>query len=131
MGWAVFANSDRVMGKDVNIGKLRQGAQPNGGAAIIGEDHKRCARCAEQSVIRDAIQNRAHPMFANAEPKVAAAGIVAREIATVLNVVHCRSVQIGAAAHEQRHCFRDRLQYFAAGFSSGEFRVRRKLGDFG
>ena len=70
-------------------------------------------------------------MFANTEANVASAWILAREIAAILDVIHGRSVQIGAAAHQQRHRLRDWLQYLAASFSSGQFRVRRKLGDLG
>ena len=58
------------------------------------------------------------------------AGVVAGEIAAVLDVIQCRSMQIGAAADEQRHRLRDRLQRFAPGFPGRDFRVFRKLGDF-
>src|SRR4029077_4782731 len=110
MGWAIFADADRVVSKNVNVWKLRECTEPNSSAAIVGKYHERRARRAEQPMIRDAIQDCAHPMLANAEADVAAAGSVSCEIAAVLNVVHCRSVQIGAAADQQRHCFRNWLQ---------------------
>src|SRR5438094_7066229 len=105
----VLTNADRVVSKNVNIGKLRQRGQSNGSTAIIGKHHEGRTRCAKQSVIRYAIQDCAHPMLANAEADVTATRSVPREIAAVLNVVHCRSVQIGAAADQQRHCLRDWL----------------------
>ena len=82
-------------------------------------------------MIRDAVENRAHPMLANTESDVAPARIVPREIAAVLDVVHRRSVQIGAAAHEQRHRLRDRLQHFAAGLARGQFRILWKVWNLG
>src|SRR5437899_13016891 len=98
MGWAVLTDADRVVRKNVNIGKLRQCAKPNGSTAIVGKHHDCCARCAKKSVIRDAVEDRAHPMFANAEADVAAARSVPPEIAAVLAVIRCRSVQLDAAA---------------------------------
>ena len=78
-------------------------------------------------MIRNPVQDRAHAVLANAEVNVATFRIVPREIAAVLDVVQCRSMQIGAAAHEQGHRLRDRLQRFTAGFARGQFRVFRKF----
>src|SRR5437879_5605702 len=100
MGRAVLADADRVASKNVNVWKLRQRCEPNGSAAIVGEHQEGRARSAEQSMIRDTIENRAHPMFANTEPNVATGGSVPREIAAVLDVIHGRSIEIGAAAHQ-------------------------------
>src|SRR2546430_5685418 len=47
MSGTIFTDADRVMSENVSIGKLRQRGQPNGSAAIIGKNHKGCARCAE------------------------------------------------------------------------------------
>jgi len=49
------------------------------------------------------------------------------EIAAVLDVIHCRAVQIGTAADKQRHRLRNRLHYFAAGFARGQFRILGKI----
>ncbi len=106
---AVFAYADRVMSENVKIRQLRKRAKPNGTTAIIGKHRERGARRTKQSVIRDAVEDRAHTVLPNPEPNVAAAEIVAIKIAAVLDVIHCRSVQIGAAAHEQWHRLRDRL----------------------
>ena len=131
MGRAVFANTDRVVGKNVNIGKLSQRAEPNRRAAIVGEDHKRGARCAKKSVIRDAVEDRTHPVLANAKVDIAALGIVAGKILTVLDVVQGRSVEVCAPTHEQRHRLRNRLQCFAARFARRQLRVLRKFRDLG
>ena len=100
---AVLADADRVVGKNVNVGKLRECAEPNSSAAIIGEHQEGCARSAEQPMIRNAVKNGAHAVLANAETEVASAEIIAIEIAAVLDVIHCRTVQIGTAADQQRH----------------------------
>ena len=70
-------------------------------------------------------------MFANAEADVTPAEIIAVKIAAVLDIIHGRSVQIGAAAHQQRHRLSDRLQRFAARLARRKFRVLRKIRDLG
>ena len=80
-------------------------------------------------MIRDAVENCAHAVLANTKPNVASAGIIAVKITAVLDVIHSRSVQISAAAHQHRHGLGDRLQRFAAGFARGQLRIRRKLGN--
>src|ERR1043166_97657 len=103
MRGAVLADADRVVGKNVKIGKLRECAEPNSSAAIIGKHHERSARCTEQPVIRNAVEDGAHAVLAYPKTNIAPCEIVAIKIATVLDVIHCRSVQIGAAADQQRH----------------------------
>ena len=78
-------------------------------------------------MIRDAVQDRAHAVFTNPEADVSPTGIIPVKIAAVLDVIHRRSVQIGAAAHQQRHRLRDRLQRFAAGLPRSQLRILRKL----
>src|SRR5262245_62361047 len=94
----VFAHADRLVGKNINVRKLRQSAEPNGSTAIVGKHHERSARCTEQPVIRDSVEDGAHAVLAYPETNVAPAEIVAIKIAPVLDVIHCRSVQISAAA---------------------------------
>ena len=48
---AVLADADRVVGKNVNVGKLRECTEPNGSAAIIGKHHERRTRGTEQPMI--------------------------------------------------------------------------------
>ena len=82
-------------------------------------------------MIGNAVQDRAHAVLADPKANVAAFWVVAREILAVLDVVQCRSVQICAAAHKQRHSLRDRLQRFAARFARGQFRILRKFRNLG
>ena len=126
---AVLADTNRVVCENVKVRKLGQGRQTNRSPAVICKYGECCARRAKQPVVRYAVEDRAHAMLAYPEANVAPAGIVAAKIPAVLNVIHRRSVQISAAAHKQRHRLRDRLQDFAAGFASRQFRVLRKLRD--
>src|SRR6266849_9692705 len=98
MGLAVFAHANRIVGENVDVRKERERAEANGRAAIIGEDKKRCARRAKDSVIGNAVHDRAHAVLANTKMDVATAGIVPREIAAVLDVIQGRSMQVGTAA---------------------------------
>src|SRR5712692_7855120 len=97
---SIFADADRVMRENVDVRQPRECAQSNRRAAIIGENGKRGARGAKKSVIRNTVENRAHAVLANAEANVAALWIVARKVLAILDVVQCRSVQVGAATHE-------------------------------
>ena len=119
------------MRENVNVGQARQCAEPNGGATIISEDHERRAGGAEKSVIGNAVHDRAHAVLANPKANVSATGIVTREIPAVFDVVHCRSVEIGAPTHEQRHRLRDRLQCFTTCFARCQLRILRKFRNLG
>ena len=66
-------------------------------------------------------------MFPNSKPDIAPLRILASEIFAVLDVVQGRAVKIGAAAHEQRHRLRDRLQGFTARFAGRQLRVLGKF----
>ena len=55
-------------------------------------------------------------MLTNAETDVTAGEIVAIKITAILDVIHCRSVKIGAATHNQRHRLRDWLQGYSDQF---------------
>src|SRR6202040_3891310 len=101
--------------------------ESNRRATVIGEDQKRRARRPENSVIGNSVHNRAHAVLANTEADVAAARRFAGEIAAVLDVVQCRSVQIRTAANQNRHRPRDWLKGFAAGFAGRQLRVPWKL----
>src|SRR6266576_840868 len=106
MRWTIFTNANGIVRKNVDVRQTGKRGQTNRGTAIISENEKRCARRAEHSVIGNTVQNRAHTVFANAEVNVTTFRRVARKIATVLNVVQGRSVEVSAAADEQRHRLR-------------------------
>src|SRR6266567_947427 len=100
MGRAIFTDTNRVMRENVNVWKPGERAQADRGSAVISKNKERRARRAEHAVIRNPIHDCAHSVFADAEADVASAGIVPGEIATVLDIIQGRSMQIGAAAYE-------------------------------
>src|SRR5947207_663202 len=71
VGGPILADTDRVVGKDVNVWQLRERSETNRGPAIIREHQKRGTRSAENSVIRNAVHDRAHAVFANSEMNIA------------------------------------------------------------
>src|ERR1700716_1302542 len=95
---AILTDADGIVGEDVNVRQPGERGEPDGWAAIVRENKKRRARSAEDTMIADAVHDRAHAVFANAEVNVTARIVVAGEIAATLDVVEGRTVQIGAAA---------------------------------
>ena len=51
-------------------------------------------------MLRDAVEDRSHAVLPDAETNVPSREIVAIEITAVLNVVHRRTVQVGATTGE-------------------------------
>src|ERR1700726_3084334 len=129
MGRSVFANTNRIVGKNVNVRKLGKRGQTNRCPTVIGEDQKRRTRRPEDSMIRNSIHDRAHAVFPNTEMDVATGWSVTGEIPAILDVIQRRAVEIGAAADEKRHRFRNRLKRFASRLACRELRVLRKLRD--
>src|SRR5438093_7050090 len=120
MGRAVFTNSDGVVRKYVDVWQTRKCAESNRSAAIVSKNHKRRAGRAKHSMIRNAVQDRAHAVLANSEANIATTWTIAGEIATILDVIQGRSMQIGAAADEQRHGLYDPLQRFTPRFTRSQ-----------
>jgi hypothetical protein len=86
MSRTVFAEPDRIVGEDVNHVDAHQRRQPERGPAIVAEDEKTRAVGDEAAVERDAVQDGAHSMFADAEVQIASRIVVALEIAPVDDV---------------------------------------------
>ena len=77
VGRTVFAQPDRVVRPDVGDRQLHEGRQPNRAAHVVAERQEGAAVGAGAAVQGDAVEDRAHRMFANAEvqhPTVRAAG---------------------------------------------------------
>ena len=118
------------MRENVNVRQSRQRCESNRGPGIIGENKKGRTRGPENTVVGHAVQDCAHPMLADTETDVAAARIVTSEIAALLDVIHGRAIEIGAATDQIRHRFRDRLKHFATRFARRQLRIERKRRDF-
>src|SRR5579875_202962 len=83
---AVLAESDRIVGKDVDDVQLHQRRQSNRRPAVVGEHHEARTIRDKTAVQRDTVQDRAHPVLTYAEMQVAAAPVAALETAAVLHV---------------------------------------------
>src|SRR5438874_12765661 len=93
----VLTDANRIVREDVDVGQTSKRTKANRSAAIIGKDEKRRARGAENSVIRNAVHDRAHAVLANTKMDIAAFRSLTREIPAVLDVIQCRSLPIRAA----------------------------------
>ena len=60
----------------------------------VGKYEEGRAAAAEDAVVGDAIADGTHGMFTNAEPDVAACEVVGTEVATILDVVFGRTVEV-------------------------------------
>src|SRR6266851_2130590 len=109
MGRAIFAEADRVMRKDVDDVQAHQRGEPNRRPTIVCEDHEARAERNQTAVQRDAVEDRAHPVLADAEMEIAADVIVALEIAAVLQVGEGRLVEVRGAAEQARYALPDNL----------------------
>ena len=117
------------MRENVNVRQSRERREPNRGTTIIGEDKKGRTGCAENPVVAHAVHDRTHAVLPDSEMNVAAFRLVTRKIASVLDVVQSRAVEIGAAADQKWHRRGQRLQNIAAGFARRNLRVARKFRD--
>ena len=129
MGRTVFADANRIVSENVYVRQLRERRETDRGPAVIGENQKRRSRRAENSVIGNAVHDRAHGVFANSEMNVATCRRFPGKIVPILDVVQGRPMKIGAAADEKRHCLGERLEGVAAGFPGRDLRVLREFRD--
>ena len=72
VGRAVLAEADRVVRPDVGDRQLHQRGQPHRRAHVVAEDQERAAVRAGAAVQRDAVEDRAHAVLADAEVQRAA-----------------------------------------------------------
>ena len=72
---AVLAEADGVVRPDVDDAGLHQRGQPDRAAHVVAEDQERAAVGAGRPVQRDAVEDRAHGVLADAEVQRAAVGL--------------------------------------------------------
>jgi hypothetical protein len=79
VGWPIFPNSDRIVGKDVDHRDFHQSAQPDCRAAIVTEDQESGS---ERSNLRQGqpIEDGAHSVLANTEVEIPPGRILRAEI---------------------------------------------------
>ena len=142
MRWAILAERDAIVGEHMHHVQSHQCGQPDRRAHVIGEDKKRRAVCNEASVRGQAIDDRAHRVFAHTEMQIASAmapaaairslGIFVRirrriEIAEVFQRGFGRGIQIRRAAAQRRQLRRNRIHHLAGGDACGHaFGIRGK-----
>ena len=80
-------------------------------------------------MIADAVHDRAHAVFADAEVDVATRRVRSSKIAPVFDVIERGTVQVRAAADQEGHRLGKRLERFASGFAGREFGVVRESRD--
>ena len=142
---SVFAQGNAVMGEHVDDPLLHHGRQPHGRAHVIGEDQEGRSVWDDAAVYGHAVQNRAHPVLANAEVQVAtgvtpaaaartlrvARGSIGRfEIARAFQRRVRRGIQIRRTAHQRRKFGCNRVHHLSGGHAGlHPLRVSRKNGN--
>src|SRR2546426_11584575 len=107
----IFADTDRVVGEDVNGRNLHNRAQPDRSAGVIREDQE--ARAVRPNLRkREAIEYGGHEMFADAEMKISSGGRFSKEVTGAVKGQSSfrRRRQIGCASDYPRHVFSYRVQ---------------------
>ncbi|MNX84449.1 hypothetical protein D3C86_1162460 [compost metagenome] len=120
VGRAVFAQTDRVMGQDVNHAHAHQGGQADRRAAVVREDHEGAGVGDDAAVQGHAVHGRAHAVFTHA-PVDVTTGVVGRvEDLGVLDEGVVRAGQVGRAADQFGDGVEHRLQRLARGLARGQ-----------
>ena len=119
MSGSVFTNTNRVVGEDVDHGKLGQSGEADGGANVVGEDEEGRAAGTEEAVVSDAVANRAHAVLADTEPDVFTVGSLGAEVAGVLDVVLGRAVKVSRTSEKAGDEFGNFVDDDATGTASG------------
>ena len=112
---AVFAHADGVVRVDIKHRQFRQRSDTHRRTRVIGEHQKGRDAGAENSVVSDAVGDRRHAVFADAEADIASTTVGRIEVRRAVDEVERRAVEIGATTDQQREFVRDRLENVAAG----------------
>ena len=137
VGRAVLAEADRVVRPDVGHRQLHQRGQPDRPPHVVAEDQEGAAVRPGAAVQRDAVQDRAHRVLADAEVQGPAVG-VAREHLGLVNLGDERRLarhrgvvaagQVGRAAPQLGQHRRQRVQHLAGRLPGRDaLRVGREL----
>ena len=122
VGRAVLAETDRVVGPDVDDRQPHQRRQPDRTAHVVAEGQERAAVRAGPAVRLDPVHDRAHGVLADAEvqhPAVRAAReglglpVGGQEAGLALRGGVVRLGQVGRAAPQLGHLRRDRVDHLA------------------
>ncbi len=100
---AILAEPDRVVRPDVGHGEALERRETHRGSHVVGELQERRAEHAEAAVRVHAVQDRAHPVLADAEVEVATRERVVRDGVGALDQRVRRGSEVGRAADELGH----------------------------
>ena len=129
MGRAVLADSDGIVGENEGRRQLGQRGEADRRADVIGEDAEGRTAGAEDTVVGDAVADRAHGVLADAEPDITAERVLGGEIALAGEIVFRGTEEIGAAGEELRHGLGHVIDHLAARRAGSVLVVGRERGD--
>ena len=103
---SVFADGDGIVREDIKQRQFRKRGNAHGRTHIVFKGQERRSRRFENSGVSNAVQNRAHGVFANAEPDVAPGVVVDVKISAVFDVGFDGAEKVCATGKNQRIVFR-------------------------
>ena len=83
--WSIFTETNRVMREDEDAAEVCERCEAQSAAQVVAKRQERCNEWNQPAVIRDAVRNCAHRMFAHAVANVAAR-FSGGELATTMDV---------------------------------------------
>ena len=125
VGWAIFAQADRIVGHHIDRWHAHQRRQPHRPARVIGKAHEGAGIGPDAAMQDHAVQGGGHPMFADAEMDIAALAVARRKYAQIGGFGVVRSGQVGGPADGFLH---DRIDHLQRQFGRA---ARGNLGLFG
>ena len=100
MRGAILAQKDRVMGEDINHGKLHHGGKPDRGSHVVTEDEVGRTKHLEKTADGDSVGDRGHGVLSYPEVEAPALGIVRREDIHPFHVSRGRMQQVRRPAND-------------------------------
>ncbi len=116
MGRAVFAETDRIVSKNIDGSQAHHSSQANGWPHIIRENQEGTAIRDQTRGMGQTVENRAHGMLAYSEMDVAAAGSRSKSRLSLQGGI-IRWCQVGRTAQQQRQVRRQGVKHQPTGLA--------------
>ena len=100
VGRAIFADTDTIVGEDVDHLQPTERGQAHAGAHVVAEDKEGGTKGQHATVIGHAIDDAAHAMFAHTKIDVAPSKAIRGHVTPTFNCVLVAGRQISAAADQ-------------------------------
>mmetsp|Transcript_24619 Transcript_24619/g.38027 ORF Transcript_24619/g.38027 Transcript_24619/m.38027 type:complete len:530 (+) Transcript_24619:759-2348(+) len=125
MGGSILTNSNGIVRQDVrNAVQLRQRCHTDGGTEVVHKHRKGRSRDLEQTVVSKSVQNGSHGMLTDSKVQILVGVALIKsgtKVASIVDVVAARSVQIGRSTdvvgHELGNLLDDLVSRYAGGLS--------------